>query len=111
VSAQPRRWATDAVAVAYGSGVMTRFRSVDIVPTAARQQVLAMPGCTHPGPASGAEAAHEIVTLGQVLHLVAEDPHQRANLLAENGTDDTEPLGDEVGPDAQPQELIAGPDA
>ena len=33
------------------------------------------------------------------------------DLLAENGTNDTKPLGDEVGPDAQPQELITGPDA
>ena len=45
-----------------------------------------MPGCSHPGSASGAEEAHEIVTLGQFLHLLVVDPHQRANLLAENGS-------------------------
>ena len=45
-----------------------------------------MPGCSDPGSASGAEEAHEIVTLGQFLHLLVVDPHQRANLLAENGS-------------------------
>jgi hypothetical protein len=80
-------------------------------PREPEEQVLAMPGCTHPGPATGAGAAPAIVSLGQVLDLLAEDPHQRANLLAENGTDDAKPVGDEVGSDGQPQELITGPDA
>ena len=70
-----------------------------------------MPGCSHPASASGADEAHEIVTLGQVLHLLGVDPYQRANLLAKNGTYDTIPLGDEAGSDVQPQELLASPDA
>ena len=53
----------------------------------------------------------EIVTLGQVLHLLVVDPHQGPDLLAEHGTYDAEPLGDESGPGGQPDELIAGPDA
>ena len=76
-----------------------------------RSSFLAMPGCSHPESASGVEEAHEIVTLGQVLDLLGVDPHQRANLLTEQSTYDTKPLRDEVGPDGQPQELIAGPDA
>ena len=83
----------------------------DLPPREPEEQLLAMPGCSHPECASGVEEAHEVVTLGQVLHLLGVDPHQRANLFAENGTYDTKPLGDEVGPDAQPHELITGPDA
>lgn len=94
-----------------GSWPIVQSAPCDLPLREPEEQVLAMPGCSHPGSASGAEEAHEIVTLGELLHLLVVDPHQRANLLAENGTNDTKPLGDEVGPDAQPQELITGPDA
>jgi hypothetical protein len=46
-----------------------------------------------------------------VLHLLVVDPHQRADPLAEHGTKNAKPVGDEAGPDAQPRELITGPDA
>ena len=64
-----------------------------------------------PSRRASAEATDEIVTLGQVLHLLVVDPHQGPDLLAEQGTYDAEPLGDESGPGGQPDELIAGPDA
>lgn len=93
-------------------GGLNRARSCLLIPRVsalfnlaaarARGHGLAVPGCGHPEPASGAQAAHETVTLGQVLHLLVDDPHQRANLLAEDGTYHAKPLGDEVGPDGQP---------
>jgi hypothetical protein len=82
---------------------------VNAAPLAGRARPLPryrQPHCGQHGRLSSAA-----VTLGQVLHLLGEDPHQRANLVAESGADDTKTVDDEVGPDGQPQEFITGPDA